>query len=304
MSYHRMKLAVGIFVIVLSLLFASLTYVILKEKGVFEKKVTFSAYTISAESLSIGMPVLYSGFEIGSIRNIELTERGQVHVVFEIMKEHSKWIRRNTVLQLEKPLIGSATINVLTSLKHPPLEPGSTLAVVVQDDINDIIMKIEPVVSNLQNIVASINTITEKIASEEGDFFLTLANLQRYSDKMVKDDALLTTLTGDTGTTESFKSTLKEVEHTAIELGSMARELHSNVVTPSSDTLKQLDAILADIAKKLETIEGTIKAIGSYDTDLIELKGDIRTGIQRTNNLLNRVNSMLGEPQPKEAPLP
>jgi ABC-type transporter Mla subunit MlaD len=299
-----MKLAVGIFVIVLSLLFAALTYVILKQKGVFEKKVTFNAYTGSAESLSIGMPVRYSGFEIGSIRNIELTEAGQVYVVFEIMREHSKWIRRNTVLQLEKPLIGSATINVLTSLGYQPLEPGSTLKIVVQDDINDIITKIEPVVSNLQNIVASVNTITEKLAAEEGDFFRTLDNLQRYSGKMVEDDALLTTLTGDAESARNFADGIGTLQSGIEEIAAMATELHKNVVTPSGDTLKQLDAILADIAKKLETIEGTIRAIGSYDTDLIELKGDIRTGIQRTNNLLDRVNSMLGEPQPREAPLP
>lgn len=304
MSYHRMKLAVGIFVIVLSILFVSLAYVILKEKGVFEKKVAFNAYTTSAEGLSIGMPVRYSGFEIGAIRNIELTEQGQVYVVFEIIREHSKWIRQNTLFQLEKPLIGGATINVLTSLGHLPLEPGGTVKIVVQDDINDIITKIEPVVSNLQNIVASINTITEKLASEEGDFFRTLENLQRYSDKMVKDDALLTTLTGDARSARNFAQGVETLEAAIVEIAVMAKELHKNVVTPSGDTLRQLDAILADIAGKLETIEGTIKAIGSYDTDLVELKGDIRTGIQRTNNLLDRINTMLGEPQPKEAPLP
>ncbi len=304
MPYHRMKLAVGIFVIVLSLLFGGLVYVILKEKGIFEKKLAFNFYTTSAESLSIGMPIRYSGFEIGAIRNIELTEQGIVYVAFDVMKDHAKWIRRNTMLQLEKPLIGSATLNVLTTLGEPPLEPGSTLRMVVQDDINDIITKIEPVVSNLQNIVASINTITVKLADEEGDLFRTLANLQAYSDKMVKDDALLTTLTGDPESARRFADGVKSLEAAVGEIDVMTREFHQKVVTPSSDLLEALDAILRDIAKKLETIDGTIKAIGSYDVDLVELKGDVRTGIQRTNNLLNRVNSMLGEPQPKEAPLP
>lgn len=304
MPYHRMKLAVGIFVILLSLLFGSLVYVILKEKGIFEKKFAFNFYTTSAESLSIGMPIRYSGFEIGTIKNIELTEQGVVYVAFDVMKDHAKWIRRNTVLQLEKPLIGSATLNVLTTLGEPPLEPGSALRMVVQDDINDIITKIEPVVSNLQNIVASINTITVKLADEEGDLFRTLANLQAYSAKMVQDDALLTTLTGDPESAKRFAEGVKTLQAAVGEIDVMTREFHQKVVTPSSDLLKALDAILRDIAKKLETIDGTIKAIGSYDVDLVELKGDVRTGIQRTNNLLNRVNSMLGEPQPKEAPLP
>ncbi|MDX1295091.1 MAG: MlaD family protein [Sulfurimonadaceae bacterium] len=304
MPYHRMKLAVGVFVIALSALFFVLIYVILEKKGVFEETLSFNFNTESAEALYIGMPIRYSGFEIGNINNIELTERGTVHVLFDIKKEHAKWIRMNTLLRLEKPLIGSPTIDVLTSLEHPELIPGSTLKMVVQDDINDIITKIEPVINDLQNIVVSVNQMTEKLASEEGNLFMTLENLKSYSDQLVEDDALLTTLTGDANSTESLKATLAETEATVKEINTMVTELHDNVVTPSEATMQQLDTILADIINKLDTLEGTIDAIGSYDKDLIELKGDIRSGVQKTTNLIDQVSGMLGEDQPSEAPLP
>jgi ABC-type transporter Mla subunit MlaD len=300
-----MKIAVGIFVVLFSILFFVLTYVILEKKGVFEEKRAFNFYTKSAESIHIGMPVRYSGFEIGSINNIKLTEQGAVYVTFDVKLEHAKWIRQNTVLRLEKPLIGSPTIDVLTSsLDNPKLDSGSTLKIVVQDDINDIINKIEPVVKDLQNIVISVNTMTEKLASDDGDLFTTLHNLKHYSDKLVADNALLTTLTGDANATEDLKTTLGEAKRTVGEINTMAEELHRNVVTPSAKSMEQLNAILGDVSHKLELLESTVEALGSYDTDLIELKGDIRAGVQKTTNLIDRVNSMLGEEQPREAPLP
>ncbi len=304
MQYHRMKFAVGIFVIVLSFLFFALAYVILEKKGVFDDKISFNFYTQSAESIHIGMPVRYSGFEIGTINNIRLTEEGRVHVIFTIKKEHAKWIRENTVLRLEKPLIGSPTIDVLTTLEKPELESGSTLSIIVQDDINDIINKIEPVVKDLQNIVISMSRMTEELASEDGGLFIALENIKNYSGKLIEDNALLTTLTGDPAATESLKNTLTEAEATIQEINTMAEELHRNVVTPSGQTMEQIDAILKDITRKLETLEGTVDAIGSYDQDLIELKGDIRAGVQKTTNLIDRVNAMLGEEQHREVPLP
>ena len=299
-----MKVAVGIFVVIFSILFFALIYVILDKKGVFEEKRSFNFYTKSAESIHIGMPVRYSGFEIGSINNIELTEQGAVFITFDVKLEHAKWIRQNTVLRLEKPLIGSPTIDVLTSLDYPQLDSGSTLNIVIQDDINDIINKIEPVVKDLQNIVISVNTVTEKLASDDGDLFVTLHNLETYSSKLVKDGALLTTLTGDANSTATLKNTLKQAGRTVGEINAMADELHRNVVTPSGESMEQLNAILSDVNHKLELLESTVQALGSYDNDLIELKGDIRAGVQKTTNLIERVNTMLGEEQPREAPLP
>jgi uncharacterized protein YoxC len=133
---------------------------------------------------------------------------------------------------------------------------------------------------------------------------LTLKHLETYSNKLVEDNALLTTLTGDPASTKQLKTALSEAEQTLSELHTMASDLNSSVVAPSDEAMQQLDTILKDVNHKLETLEGTVKAIGSYDTDLIELKGDIRAGVEKTTNLIDRVNTMLGDEKPAEAPLP
>ena len=299
-----MKLAVGVFVIGFSILLVAVGYVMLRKKGVFDETLPFRFYTKSAEALYIGMPVNYSGFEIGTIRNIELTDSGAVLVLFDIKKEHAKWIRRDTILRLEKPLIGSPRLDVFTTLESPMLEAGSTLGITVQDDINDIINKIEPVVKDLQNIVVSVNAMSAKLASDEGSLFVALDNLRDYSNRLVEDDALLTTLTGDANATRDLRTSLAGTKATVDALQVMLRDLNRSVVAPSNATMKQFDAILFDIQEKLDTLEGTVEAIGGYDQDLVELKGDIRTGVQKANNLIDRVDTMLGNEQSGKAALP
>lgn len=297
MHYTRMKIAVGIFVILFTLLFAGLTYVILLKKGVFDEKTPFNSYTKSAEIIYIGMPIRYSGFEIGSITDITLTDSGRVHVNFSINNHHLKWVRRTTVLQLEKPLLGSPTINLITTMDTPEAEPGSTLSFVVRDDINAMIQRFEPVVKNLQNIAAALETLLGELAAEKSTLFNTLKNMEVFSTRLVDDKAMLTSLTGDENATATLKETIRDINV-------MVKQLHKGVVAPSGARMEQIRMILLDVQHKLDALDGTVNAVGAYEEELIELRANVRTGMQKTNLLLDRVNAMMGDEKPSEAVLP
>lgn len=311
MSYRRMKLAVGLFVITFTLLFALLIYVVLEKKGVFEEKLLFDFYTQSAESFYIGMPLRFSGFEVGAISDIALTEEGRVHVTFEIKQSNRKWICEDTLLMLDKPLIGSPTIDVLSSLAYPTLAAGSTLNIIVRDDINDIITNVEPVVNDLQSIVTSVNTLTARISADDSDLFATINNLKRFSANLAGNKALLTTITGDEKSTEQFKTalgdtaaTVKEVNALVRKMEAITRSLDEKIITPASNTIEQVNPILHDVKRKLDMLEGTVSAIGSYDTDLLELKDDIRYGIEKTNGLIEKIDAIIEGQHSPEIKLP
>lgn len=311
MPYHRMKLAVGLFVITFTVIFAALIYIVLEKKGTFEDKLSFSFYTKSAESFHIGMPLRFSGFEVGSISDMALTEDGRVHVTFEIKQSNHKWICEDTLLMLDKPLIGSPTIDVLSSLAYPMLAPGSTLDIIVRDDINDIITNFEPVVNDIQSIVTSVNIITARISARDSDLFTTINNLKRFSKTLADNKALLTTITGDKESTEHLKTVLGDAASTAKEVDTLVQKLNTltesfdeKIITPASGTIEQVNPILHDVKHKLDTLEGTVNAIGSYDTDLLELKDEIRFGIEKTNRLIEKMDALLAGQHDQEVQLP
>lgn len=311
MSYRRMRFAVGLFVVIFSLVCTLLVYIVLEKKGMFEEKLTFDFYTQSAESFYIGMALRFSGFEIGSISDIALTEEGRVHVTFQIKQSNRKWICEDTLLMLDKPLIGSPTIDVLSSLAYPPLPSGSTLNIIIRDDINDIITNVEPVVNDIQNIVTAVNTIASRISAEDSDLFATMENLKDFSKNLAGNKALLTSITGDDESTLLLKSaladtasTIKEVHGLARQMSGIAESFDTKIVSPSARTVQQLDSILLDVRHKLATLEGTVNAIGSYDTDLLELKDEIRFGIEKTNGLIEKIDAIIEGQRSPEVKLP
>lgn len=292
-----MKIAVGAFVIVFTLLFAGIAYAVLLKKGLFDEKTPFHFYTDSAETIYIGMPVRYSGFEIGNLTEIVLTEGGKVHVRFSVNNLHLKWIRTSSVLQLEKPLIGSPAINVITTLETPPAAADAILPFVVRDDINVMVRRFEPVMKSLQHIASALEIVLGELSEKKDVFFHTLQNMEILSERLVNEKALLTGLTGDANTTAVFKDTV-------VELNALVKKLHTEIISPSGTRMQQVDVILLDIQHKLRTIDGTVNAVGDYEQTLIDLRSDIRTGIEKTDRLLNRMDAMTGTRKPAAAVMP
>jgi ABC-type transporter Mla subunit MlaD len=299
-----MKLAVGVFIIFFSLLFGSIVYIILDKKGTFEEKFHFHFYTESASSFYTGMPLYFSGFQIGEISNIALTENGKVHVTFEVKQQNHKWICEDTILMLEKPLIGSPSIDVKTSLGYGELEPESILTIIVRDDINDMIKNIDPILSEVETIVSSVNTITTRLADEDGNLHVAVRNLRLFTDKLAHDDSLLTTVTGKKESAEALQKSLDQVVLITEELHAMVKNVNSDIVKPSGGLVKDVETILKDIQQKLAALDGTVKAIGGYDKDLTAIKEEIRLGINKTNQMVEKIDAMLLDKTDKEVTLP
>jgi hypothetical protein len=101
------------------LLVAALLYLAMG-KGVFEKTHTFTLSSRSGDGFAVGMPVVFSGFDIGKVAALELNDEGLVLIQIKISDRHVKWIRSDSSFILYRPLIGSPQICRHTvNLKSP-----------------------------------------------------------------------------------------------------------------------------------------------------------------------------------------
>lgn len=326
MSYNRMRFAVGLFVIILSVAILFFIFAVLKQKGTFEKRYSYHFTTKSASSFSVGMPLKFSGFKIGVIDDISLTNDGSVFMTFSVTKENQKWISQNSVLIIKKPLIGSPHIEVHSAIGNPPLKPGSSLEILISDDINDMIARLEPTVQRIINIIDSLDSIASRVAKEDSDLFLTLKNIRIFSEKLSKNDSLLTTITGEQTSTKSLVSTLDSTAKTMQEIHQISqkannligsldkkiidpssdaiKDLDSKIIEPSSDVVKKLDAIMKDVKQKLKTLDASIKVLGGYDKELLNIKEQVSVGIQKSNQIMDKVDSLMQDKQDSEVQLP
>lgn len=306
-----MKLAVGIFVVALAITLTMLLFFLLQEKGTFDKRYTYYFNTPSADSFSVGMPLKFSGFEIGVIDDISLRDDGSVHMAFSVTQENQRWINESTVLTIKKPLIGSAHIEVSSGLEHTILAPKSTLKILISDDINGMISKLEPVVEKMTHIIDNIDKITSYLAKDDSDLMQTVVNINKFTKKLADDRSLLTSITGDKASTQALIHSLKQSDALVADMrkimqsvNKLTHSLDEKIITPSALGIEELNAILKDVKEKLDAVDATVKSVGSFDGELIEFKENLDVSIQKSNQIMDKIDTLMQNDAKEEVVLP
>jgi len=304
MPYNKMKLSVGIFMLIFSITVSSFIYLLLKEKGTFEKRYNYHFTTLSANSFHIGMPLKFSGFNIGMIDDISLKDDGTVFMTFSVNKENRKWVSKDSVLVIVKPLIGTPYIELHSVLGNPILKADSTLKIEISDDINDMISKFEPAVNKLINIVNNIDIITTKFAKDDSDLMLSIKNLQLFTKKLAEDRSILTSVTGDKNSTKNLINSINNTTKIIDDVHKITSSLDKEILKPSSNTIKDLGLIMKDIKDKLKKLNGTVDAVAGYDKDIVELKNQISITIAKSNQIMDKVNRLMEDKSSNKVILP
>jgi len=304
MTYSKMRLIVGFFVIILTVITAAFIYFLLEEKGAFNKHYSFYFQTDSASSFKVGMPLKYSGFEIGIIDSMQLNDDGTVRMNFSVNETNRRWITEDSVLMIRKPLIGSAHIELYSAIDNKLLAPGKSLMLLLSDDINDMITKLQPAVDRIISIINNIDNITLAISKKDSDLMMMLRNANQFTAKLKNDGSLLTSITGSKTSTADFINSLKSLDSMMQNIERITEHLDADIVKPSSSAINELDAILKDVKIKLEKLDGTVESLGAYDEDLTVIKEQISTGIQKSNQIMDKVDALMQDNESEEVVLP
>ncbi|MCK9492080.1 MAG: hypothetical protein M0Q24_08310 [Sulfurimonas sp.] len=311
MQYSKIKLAVGLFVITLLVTIFTFLYLVLENKGTFNKRYNYHFTTDSAAFFSVGMPLKFSGFSIGAIDNISLNNDGSVFMTFSVDENNRRWITEGTVLMTVKPLIGSTQIEIYSAIGNKVLEEDAELLMIQSNDINDMITKLEPAVDKILKIINNIESITSNLAKENSPLNETFKNIRDFSAKLSNSDSLLSSLTGDKKSTKSMIDALNTTNSLMDELYTISKHiskstssLDAEIMIPASSLIKELDAIMKDVKQKLDTLDSTVRVVGSYDIDLLEFKEQISVSLQKTNQIMDKVDAFMQDDSKPEVSLP
>jgi ABC-type transporter Mla subunit MlaD len=256
---------------------------VMEEKGTFKERHSFHFNASSADSFNVGMPLKFSGFNIGVIDLMKLRQNGSVKVEFSVPEENRKWITKDSVLIIKKPLIGSAHIELYSAFDNPLLEEGGRLMLIMNDDINDMVDKLHPMIDKIISIVGNVDKLTKKLS---------------------EDDSLLTSLTGSQQTSKDIQSALSSLASMMSDIEKITKNLDKDIFSPASSATKELDKILKDVNQKLKELDGTVKAVGSFDTELKDIKDQVSSSLQKSNELMDKVDSLLIDETQVEVNLP
>lgn len=303
--FKNLHLKVGLFVIaVLALALAFLVYV-LHARGFFEQRLHLQLAAASAEGISPGMPLTFSGMPIGQVTSVNLNEAGGIVIKAEVSKSGARWLRADSSFNLDKPLVGGAKIKISSpDLSSPQLPDNSTVLLLVSDPTQEIPLLIERV----KNILANVEHITRP----DGELNGTLANAKTITARMSGKYGVLEGVLGSEENARPVVNSLKNLEGLTAKLNEVSAKVDAmlaktdrwlfaadGVSEQSKQALVQVRAMLADAQGSLKRVDELLKNAVAISADvkdgtrdLAKLRTDIDDSVRKANDLLNDINRM------------
>jgi phospholipid/cholesterol/gamma-HCH transport system substrate-binding protein len=295
---------VGLFVIITSILIIASIVYLAYSKGFFTREYAYTLSSKTGEDLTEGMPVLLSGYKIGRIESLKLNDEGILLVRIIIPEQHIKWLRTNSIFSLYKPLIGSSKLIVTTeNLNSPPLSEKSIPEIVLVNDINETIKKVQPTLVKLDKVVTNIERITANLADPHGNVNKILSNTENLTGNLAKKNSLIEMAVGTPDSAKSVDDSLKKIRDILVKTDD---QLYGN-----DGALPLIRNILKDIIIKLNKLNTAldnvikISADASDSTkDLKVLRAEIDATVISVGNLVKDIDKLLPSKKEPEIKLP
>ena len=287
-------------------------------KGVFENMHAFTLSSKSGDGFTEGMPVVFSGFNIGKVQALELNEKGIVLIKIKIPDRHVKWIRSDSTFILYRPLIGSARIVVnTTNLNSPSLDEKKIPEVIMVNDINDTIARIEPVLERVTQIAKNIERLTSNLSDPKGDLNRILGNAEKITSNLATKKSLVEMAVSDEESVKALNDSLKKlkdittnVDRILAKVDKMADKTDSEIYGKNG-TLPQVNVILRDIVDKLQKLDKTVDNINKISTDTSEgtknlhiLRSDIDDTLKTVVDAVKKLDAIIGVRKAPEFKVP
>jgi len=270
----KVELKVGVFVVVTTLMILSAVLYIAYSKGFFATEHTFTISSKSGEELTEGMPIYFSGFNIGRVKKLELSNQGLVLVRISIPDQHVKWIKSSSIFSINKPLFGSSKLIVTTpNLNSHPLSPKDIPEIVRIDNIDEAIKMVKPTLEKVDKVVFNIEKITANLA---------------------KKDSIIDMVVGDPDSARSIRESTLKTRDILTKVDNILLKTDEQVYG-NDGVLLLVRKILKDLISKLEKMNVTIDNINKVSSAAAESTQDLKLLREQIDSTVNAIGNLVNE---------
>jgi phospholipid/cholesterol/gamma-HCH transport system substrate-binding protein len=289
------KFRVGVFVLVLLLLFVAFVLTIGIQTRVFEAQYPLRAAFRDVQGLVVGAPVRLAGLSIGTVRRIGLSPDvgdRRIHVEVSIDRSFQSRVREDSVATIGTiGLVGDKVFEITVgSESSKVLEPGAMLVVAEPTDFARLVSRGGEILDGLADAAQSLKRILSDEAGGElvRDLGQLAKSLRAVSQEIEKGDGLLHALIFEDGGKEvigRLRGSVAGLERVVERLEKGEGLLGALISDPAGAQIVQdLRALVADlrrIAAGLAEGEGTMGALLKDPTVYEDLSSLLR-GAERS----------------------
>jgi phospholipid/cholesterol/gamma-HCH transport system substrate-binding protein len=307
---NKLHFKVGLFAAASLLLAGVFVVYLLHARGFFEGTFHLQLAAASADGVAPGVPVVFSGIEIGRVTTLGLNEEGGIIIHAKFLSRNAKWLKENSTFTLDKPLVGGAKIRVESPDLDAPALPDNATVLLLSSDISK---EIPALVERVKAILDNVEHLTRK----DGEINATLANMQTVTGRMTGEYGMLESILGSPEKARTVTDSLDKTRALIIKLDSVAaktdqwlfaqdglagqtRESMVQVrlmLTDAQSSLKKADAMMANAVEiSADVKEGT--------QDIVTLRAEIDDAVRKASALVNEINKKWPFARDPEVKLP
>jgi phospholipid/cholesterol/gamma-HCH transport system substrate-binding protein len=219
----------------------------------------------SAQGLADNTAVMYNGFRVGQLRNMEMDpQTGKIVTEIEIYSEVK--IPKNSKIKIESALLGSTTLKLIPGNSKLFAEDGDTLLPMYTQDVMSMVNeKIAPIASGADSLLTHLNAIIarQSLTAAVDQLPVVLASLNNTIAEI--QSTLAASKPGLTATLNSaakFSSNLdqynKSIEGSLSNIHRTTARLDSIELHKIGKDLEETAAALAVITRNIEQGKGSL----------------------------------------------
>ncbi len=286
---------VGLLIFGSIVIFISTIYLIGSKNNLFKSKTKIYCVFNDIKGVLEGNQVRFSGINVGTVKNINITSDSTVVLTLDIAKKYAKHIHKSFLVEINQDgLMGGKIISIKNNGANiSAIEDGDTLQTIKGIDIDNMLNMSNNILVNSNDLVKTLNQLVHKFNEGDGDLsrllnqnFLTnqltktlnelnnsLANINQISAKINQGKGDLGTLINDKTLTKQIdelliklnktgdkaNKTITELQKTATNINSENSSVNQIIKSPT--LAKKLDSTITNINVSLEQFNKTANAI-------------------------------------------
>jgi phospholipid/cholesterol/gamma-HCH transport system substrate-binding protein len=303
---QKIELKVGLFLIITSVMIAASIGYVAYKKDFFAKIHTFTLAAKSGEDLTEGMPVVFSGFKIGLVQALELSNDGSVLIKIKVPERHVKWIRTDSTFIVNKPLIGSARIVVVTdNLQSSILSSTQVPEVTNVSDINETIKQARPLLDKVNRIAGNVETITATVAAPQGSVQKILAHVEQLTGNLSQKKSFAEMAIGNQESLDALYAAIKKTKDITAQVEAILQKADKMaaktdaLVYGDEGTLPVVNKSLQDVLAKLQKLDTTVDNINKISTDAAASTSELKALREQIDATVFSLNELVKEIEQK-----
>jgi len=230
----------GIFIFI-GTVFLVLSILLLGNKeSLFVSTIKVKTYFTRVEGLKKGAPVRLSGYDIGSVSDINLADdtTGRVEVLMRIDKSYVKFIRLDSKASIEtEGLVGKMLVSITPgSQSREEISEGSVIQAQAPVNLAEIFQETNAILANVKSFTKDFSDIVYKINTGEGSI-----------GKLVNDDQLYKSVNQ---VVLSADKSMNVITDRMNEISKMISDLYGNMQNIASNVegaSKDFKGMIADV---------------------------------------------------------